>query len=92
MTSGTVELWLPPQQSWGVSPRTSLGLLIGGAIGVLTAFLQPSVPVLLESGIEGMRQYQPGNFWWGLFIPGYLLMAAGLLEVVRKGPQEIAAT
>ncbi len=53
--------------------------LVGAIIGLIS-FLQPAFPVLQEGGLEIMQHYEPGNFWWGLFIPGYILMVAGLLS------------
>lgn len=54
-----------------------------GALLALAAFLLPAVP-LLKQGVEAMRHFQPGNFCWGLFIPGYVLMAFSLWRVSVK--------
>lgn len=62
----------------------SVVLFVSGASLVLAAFLQPGFP-LLAKGAEGFRHYQPGVFWWGVFIPGYLLMLAGLIQIIRYG-------
>jgi len=68
-------------------PRFALisgGLFVAGALLMLVAFLQPGFP-LLDEGVEGFRHYQPGSFAWGVFIPGYLLMMAGLIQAIRVG-------
>ena len=65
--------------------RTNLFLFIGGALLALVAFLQPAIPIMLESGREGFTDYLPGNFWWWLYIPGFLLMALGLFRVLSAG-------
>jgi hypothetical protein len=62
--------------------RASLSLFVLGASLDLITFLQPALPVLRESGMEGMRHFTPTTFWWGLFLPGYLLMAAGLYKTL----------
>lgn len=62
--------------------------LLGALLGV-AAFLQPAF-ALLPQGVEGFRQFRPGHFWWGLFVPGYVLMAAGLARVLRR-PQGLRA-
>ncbi len=61
-------------------------LLISGAILALAAFLQTGFSLLLEQGVEGFQHYEPGRFWWGLFLAGYLLMAAGLGRVLKNKP------
>lgn len=49
-----------------------------GAIGGLVTFLQPAVPIWWEGGTTNLMAYRPGNFWWWLFIPSYMVMAIGL--------------
>jgi len=63
--------------------RTAVTLFLVGALLGLAAFLQPAFH-LLPQGVEGFRQFRPGNFWWGLFIPGYVLMVAGLARTLRR--------
>lgn len=63
--------------------RTNAWLFITGIILALAAFLLPAVP-LLSQGLEAFRQYQPHNFRWGLYIPGYLLMAYSLWRIARN--------
>ena len=46
--------------------------VMGAALGLLT-FMQPA----LAHGSESLSSYEPGAFWWWLFVPSYLLMAAG---------------
>ena len=61
--------------------RTTL-LFVAGALLALIAFLLPAVPLLLE-GEEAFRGYQPDDFRWSLFIPGYMLMIISLWRVAR---------
>lgn len=67
-----------------VLSRLSLWLFVGGSVLALTSFLQPAVPVLLESGREGFQRFAPDNFWWGLFAAGYILMIVGLARNMIK--------
>ena len=60
--------------------NTSL-LFIVGTLLALVAFLLPALPLLLE-GEEAFRGYQPDDFRWSLFIPGYMLMAISLWRIV----------
>lgn len=62
--------------------RSTGVLFIIGTLLVLIAFLLPAAPLLLE-GEEAFRGYQPDNFRWGLFIPGYVLMGISLWRVLR---------
>jgi hypothetical protein len=69
--------------------RLSMILFLLGISLSLAAFLIPAA-VLLPGGEEAFQGYQPADFSWWLFIPGYLLMSAGLFTVaaderVRKG-------
>jgi len=68
-------------QSFRFTYRSASVFIIGASLG-LSAFLQPALP-LLTQGMDAFRQFMPGNFWWGLFITGYLLMALSLLQVLR---------
>ena len=61
-------------------PRTLCCGLVFGALLALMAFLLPAVPLLLE-GEEAFRGYQPDDFRWSLFIPGYLLMVTSLWRI-----------
>ena len=61
----------------------SASLFVVGASLDLAAFLQPAFP-LLTQGVDAFKQFLPGEFWWGLFITGYLLMAVALLQVLRS--------
>ena len=64
--------------------RGTIVMFLAGTLLALTAFLLPAVPLLLE-GEEAFRGYQPGDFHWALYIPGYLLMIAGLWRVANSG-------
>lgn len=64
------------------TPRSLTVFVSGAALG-LVAFLQPAVAVLMEGGMAALSQYTPGDFWWWLFIPSYLLMTFGLGMPVR---------
>lgn len=66
--------------------RINLLFFMVGAILALAAFLQPAIPVFIQEGVEGFSFYLPGRFWWGLFIPGFILMIVGLF---RSLPQKI---
>lgn len=70
-------------------PRRSLVLFSAGALTALTAFLQPGW-ALLAQGPDALQGYMPGRFWWELFVAGYLAMAAGLLNTLRRsqGPMQ----
>jgi hypothetical protein len=52
-------------------------LFMVGTLLALVAFLLPAAPLLLE-GEEAFRGYQPDDFRWGIFIPGYVLMVISL--------------
>lgn len=54
-----------------------------GAGLCISAFLQPALP-LLAQGITAFKAFLPGEFWWGLFLAGYLLMAAALFQILRS--------
>jgi len=69
-------------QSFRFTYLSASVFIVGASLG-LAAFLQPAFP-LLTQGIDAFRQFMPGNFWWGLFITGYLLMALSLLQVLRS--------
>jgi len=60
--------------------RSTAVLFVAGALLALMAFLLPAVPLLLQ-GEEAFRGYQPDDFRWGLFIPGYILMIASLWRI-----------
>ena len=55
-------------------------LFVAGSLLALTAFLLPAAPLLLE-GEEAFRGYQPDDFCWSLFIPGYMLMVFSLWRI-----------
>ena len=61
--------------------RSTVVLFVVGALLALVTFLLPAAPLLLE-GEEAFRGYLPGDFFWSLFIFGYILMAIGLWRVV----------
>jgi hypothetical protein len=56
----------------------TLSLFIFGCLLELTTFLQPGIEAVVKYGFKGYTYLMPGNFWWWMFIPGYLLMCAGL--------------
>jgi hypothetical protein len=64
----------------------NLALFVSGTSLCLAAFLQPAF-LLLPRGIDALAGFVPGRFWWHLFIPGYILMAVGLADVIRQRPQ-----
>ena len=59
--------------------RTSTTMfVIGATLGLLT-FMQPA----FAHGSETLSSYTPGAFWWWLFIPSYVLMAAAFASTIR---------
>jgi hypothetical protein len=65
------------------TPRAAL-YFAGGALLGIAAFLQPAAPYLLR-GLDAFAEFEPGGFWWPLYLVGYGLMAAGLALVLRSG-------
>ena len=57
---------------------TSLTMFVAGAGLGLATFMQPAI----ANGTETLSSYLPGKFWWWLFVPSYLLMAAGFALTV----------
>lgn len=64
------------------TPTTSVLFLIGTTLA-LAAFLSPAVP-LLPGGEQAFRDYQPGEFSWGLYAAGYILIASSLWLLARR--------
>ncbi len=63
-------------------------MFVAGAGMGLASFTQPAI----ASGTETLSSYLPGEFWWWLFLPSYLLMAAALaLTAWPSSSQVIAA-
>ncbi|MGD8483227.1 MAG: hypothetical protein PVJ63_01445 [Thioalkalispiraceae bacterium] len=66
------------------TPRDA-SLFVVGCLLSLAAFLLPAMPLLSEGEIA-FHGYQPGEFYWRLFIPGYCLMIINLgCVVLRRG-------
>lgn len=63
--------------------RVSASLFVGGSVLGLAAFLMPAAS-LLARGEIAFQDYQPGYFAWGFYVPGLILMALGLLYVMRN--------
>ena len=63
--------------------RFSGSLFIGGAIAGVAAFLWPAA-LLLPGGEQAFDGYQPGNFPWLLYIPGFAAMAVALVLSIKK--------
>jgi hypothetical protein len=59
-----------------------LTFAIGALIGLFT-FLAPTWP-LLAQGPQAVRGFVPPAFHWLIFILGWLAMAAGLAQVLRR--------
>ena len=69
----------------GFQPRfnwLSGSLFVAGALLGLTAFLLPAAR-LLPQGETAFLGYAPDKFAWGLYLPGLLSMAVGLISTVR---------
>ncbi len=69
-------------RSISFTPRSLTVFGVGACLG-LVSFLQPAVAVLITEGVEELSGYTPGNFWWWLFVPSYLLMTIGLGMTLR---------
>ncbi|NIP71795.1 MAG: hypothetical protein GWO16_01615 [Gammaproteobacteria bacterium] len=63
--------------------KTAAMIFLIGTFLALAAFLQPALP-LVARGLEAFRRFEPGGFWWGLYIPGVLLMGLGLGLALRR--------
>lgn len=63
----------------------SAGLFVTGALIDLASFLYKGLSVYLKGGMEAIQSWTPDAFAWWLFIPGWILMAAGLYRVWRTG-------
>lgn len=61
--------------------------VIGALIGMGT-FFQPVMAEWMRGGMDALVRYMPGSFWWWLFIPSYLMMAAGLATAFVSGGSE----
>ncbi len=57
---------------------TSLTMFVVGAGLGLVTFMQPAI----ANDTGTLSSYLPGAFWWWLFLPSYLLMAAGFALTV----------
>jgi len=66
---------------------TSLTMIVAGACLSLITFMQPAI----ANGTETLSSYLPGAFWWWLFLPSYLLMAAGF-ALTRWPPRRRMST
>jgi hypothetical protein len=59
------------------TPGSFTVFVVGACLGLVT-FLQPAAAVLITEGVDDLSMYTPGNYWWWLFVPSYLLMTLGL--------------
>ena len=87
--------------AWGgrvlaVDPPCRLGgraavLTVAGTVLVLLSFLQPAFGLLGDR--LAVAAFEPGEFWWGAFVPGVLLMGAGMVASFggegREGPGDL---
>jgi hypothetical protein len=64
--------------------KLNLWLFISGSTLALTSFLQPAFLYIVENRVKDFQNYVPTDFWWSFFIPGVLLMAAGLIRSLTK--------
>jgi hypothetical protein len=67
-----------------VLSKLNLWLFIFGSVLGLFSFLQPAIPYVLKNRVEDFQYYVPENFWWWIFVPGYLLMTVGLTRSLLK--------
>ncbi len=72
---GTAILLSP--KDYHFSKQGFLTFLLGSVAGLVT-FFQPAVPVWLDGGMPALIAYQPGKFWWWLFVPSLVAMTLGL--------------
>lgn len=71
-----------------VLSKLNLWLFIIGSVLGLISFLQPALPYIINNRIQEFQNYMPGNFWWGLFTPGFLLMTAGLVKSILNRQED----
>ena len=76
--------------AWAICAKEEIAFSFSGAIAFVTgaalglaAFMQPAI----SNGSETLIDYQPGVFWWWLFVPGYLLMTLGFFSTIRSQRQ-----
>lgn len=62
-------------------------LFMAGAASGLAAFLLPAAE-LLPQGEVALQDYQPGNFAWYLFVPGFIAMGVGLIYTLPNKKKE----
>jgi len=72
------------------TPRSLTVFVVGACLG-LVSFLQPAVAVLITEGVDELSGYTPGNFWWWIFVPSYLLMTFGLGMTLRSTTEGASA-
>ncbi|MGI9518650.1 MAG: hypothetical protein ACR2NP_16455, partial [Pirellulaceae bacterium] len=72
-------------ESIAFTPRSLTVFVVGACLG-LASFLQPGIAVLITEGVDELSGYTPGNFWWWLFVSGFLLMTFGLGMTLRDAP------
>ncbi|MFQ5581855.1 MAG: hypothetical protein ACE5F3_04405 [Mariprofundaceae bacterium] len=68
---------LNSQTEFSFSRRQATAFLTGGALS-LAALLWPAADVLFGSAAVGLTGFVPQQFDWWLYLPGLLLMGAGL--------------
>ena len=61
-----------------------LTVFVFGACLRLVSFLQLAVAVIIADGVDKLSGYTPGNFWWWILVPGYLLMTLCLGMTLRN--------
>ena len=74
--------WVFTSSNEGRFSRNTTLLFVVGVLLALMAFLLPGVPLVLQ-GQAAFRGYQPDDFRWSLFIPGYILMSVSLWCIAR---------
>ena len=65
-------------------PRRAVLLAAAGLALMLAAFLEPFLP-LLGRGAAAVALFVPARFLWTLYLPGAVLLAAGLIADVKLG-------
>lgn len=64
--------------------KLALTLFLSGTALCLAAFLEPALP-LLPHGPAAFADFVPQRFLWGLYVPGVVMMGAGLFVSSKGG-------
>ena len=79
--------WVLRSQNEMTLTLRGLAIFVVGAVLGLIAFMQPAAVVMMREGADSLAalsQYTPGQFWWSLFVLGFVMMAAGFRMTKRE--------